>query len=220
MSIYSTRQVYRLRASIVAISVLGITACGTANVQEAGTVSTESATSTQSVNLDSIADTKDPRNLTALSTHIFTGQVNALAGSESLNTTPETQFSVTVGTSLKGSVPKQVVVNQQGGTQKGIYISFNGDKPLTVGQWYLFSTRILERKNWYTTIPVDGSVPISAAEATNKLSAPLARLTAAIAANPQARIIDPQVPNTPTLTFPTPTPGEENPPPPSPRPTS
>jgi hypothetical protein len=205
--------------AVVAMAVGSVTACGGSEGDPpvvGGVPSVESVASTQVVYPDSVADTSDIRNLVALSTHIFSGQVLAVAGTEALSASPETQFNVLTGLTLKGEVAKDVVVNQQGGTAGGVYISFDGDTPLVAGQWYLFATRILESKKWFTLIPVHGDVKITEEQARNVSSQPLAAVAAAIKDNPGGHLAPPSTQTSPPLTFPIPTPGEHHPPPPSP----
>ena len=45
------------------------------------------------------------------------------------------------------------MVNQQGGFTDRVYYSVNGDSPLTVGKWYLFATRHLEKQKLNTSTP-------------------------------------------------------------------
>lgn len=152
----------------------------------------------------------------AISTHVFSGGVDGLAGSKALGADPETQFDVTTGLAVKGEVAQNVIVNQQGGTRDGVYISVNGDIPLQEGQWYLFATRSSRSEGWFTVIPVNGDVKITEQQALDPSSKPLASVTEALHSNPQGRLIVPPTSSSPTLTFPIPTPGEEYPPPPSP----
>ncbi len=170
-------------------------------------------TATSTVPASSVTDTSDLANMMAISTHVFTGRVEAPAGTIALDAVPETQHRVRTGVSVKGSVPENVVVNQQGGITDRVYISVNGDTPLRVGQWYLFATRHLEAQNWYTLIPVDGRTPVSEQQAHDPSSPPLAAAAAAMRA--QARV-EPSESPSPSLTFPTPQPGDHHPPPPSP----
>jgi hypothetical protein len=117
---------------------------------------------------------------------------------------------------VKGTVGRTVVINQQGGTVAGVYMSLGGDVPPVPGQWYLFATRILESKGWFTVIPVVGDVPISEQDARDVSSPPIAALTEAMRANSEATISEPPPVTSPTLTFPLPKPGDYHPPPSSP----
>ncbi|MFI8774895.1 hypothetical protein ACIGKQ_22420 [Gordonia sp. NPDC062954] len=197
----------------VAVTALGVAGCGHTQVNQ-GIPPTESATATSTVEADSVTDTSELRNLMAISTHVFTGRVESGAGTRALGPIPETQYSVLTATSLKGEVAQSVTVNQQGGTQDGVYISVDGDHPLTVGQWYLFATRYLESEKWYTIVPVDGHTPITEQQARDTSSPPLAAALAAQRANPHNQLTSDDPPS-PSLTFPIPQPGDQNPPPPS-----
>lgn len=70
-------------ACAAAVSVAMLAGCGDSegDSQRPGGVATlDSATSTLVMPYDPVADTTDPRNLVAMATHIFTGQVAALSG--------------------------------------------------------------------------------------------------------------------------------------------
>lgn len=179
------------------------------------TAAVPEVTATSTVSASSVTDTSDLANLMAIATHVYTGRVEAPAGTTALDTIPETQYRVRTGISVKGSVPEEVAVNQQGGITDRVYISVNGDTPLTVGQWYLFATRHLEAQNWYTLIPVDGRTPVTEQQAHDPSSPPLAAAAAAMRTHPPTRV-EPSESPSPTLTFPTPQPGDHHPPPPSP----
>lgn len=213
MSTYSSRGGTLATATTIAVMVLS--GCGD-TITNGGTAPTESASSTANVDYDSVTDTSVLRNLMAISTHVFSGRVDGLAGSQALGADPETQYDVTTGLAVKGEVAQSVIVNQQGGTRDGVYISVNGDIPLQEGQWYLFATRSSRSKGWFTVIPVNGDVKITEQQALDPSSAPLASATEALENNPQGRLIVPPTSSSPTLTFPIPTPGGEYPPPPSP----
>lgn len=200
--------------SATAAFVLTVSGCGDSQVNE-GIPLTEKATTTAFAQADSVTDTTDLSNLMAISTHVFTGRVESGAGSKALGPVPESQYAILTATSLKGAVPQSITLNQQGGVLDGVYISVNGDTPLTVGQWYLFATRYLPDENWYTVIPVDGHKPITEQQARDRTSPPLAAATAALRSNPQDRLA-PASPPSPPMTFPIPQPGDNNPPPPSP----
>lgn len=202
---------------LIAGPLVVLSACSTSNGQYPGDpITTESATATQTIPFDAVADVSDAGNLVALSTHIFTGRVDGVAGTQSLGATPETQYDVTTAVAIKGSVGRLVVVNQQSGTRDGVYLSVGVDEPFISGNWYLFATRVLETKNWFTVIPGAGTVTISADDARNTSSAPLARLITALRNNPHSSITQTPLPSTPTMTFPLPTPGEQHLPPSSP----
>ena len=206
-------------ACAAAVTVAILAGCGDSEGDSqwpGGVVTLDSATSTLVMPYDPVADTTDPRNLVAMATHIFTGQVVALSGTEALSAGPETQYDVTVGVVVKGTITRTAVINQQGGTVAGVYMSLGGDVPLVPGQWYLFATRILESKSWFTVIPVVGDVPISEQDARDVNSPPITVLTQAMRVNPEATIIEPPPATSATLTFPLPTPGDYHPPPPSP----
>ncbi|MGX7697716.1 hypothetical protein ACWPN4_22795 [Gordonia polyisoprenivorans] len=220
-----TRRRRASQASMIAACALlaaAVAGCGSDWEVDPATESVLSSTSvvpevtaTSTVSASSVTDTSDLANLMAISTHVFTGRVDAPAGTTALDAIPETQYRVRTGVSVKGSVPEEVVVNQQGGIADRVYYSVNGDTPLAVGQWYLFATRHLEAQNWYTFIPVDGRTPVTQQQAHDTGSPPLAAATAAMGTHPRARV-EPSESPSPSLTFPTPRPGDHHPPPPSP----
>ena len=213
------------RTVVIAVCVVlaaGVAGCGSDWDVDPATESVLSSTAvvpevtaTSTVSASSVTDTSDLANLMAIATHVFTGRVDAPAGTTALDAIPETQYRVRTGVSVKGPVPGEVVVNQQGGITDGVYVSVNGDTPLAVGQWYLFATRYLEAQNWYTLIPVDGRTQVTEQQAYDPGSPPLAAAAAAMRAGPQARV-EPSGSQSPSLTFPTPRPGDHHPPPPSP----
>lgn len=217
----STRRT--VAAATCAVIATAVAGCGSDWEVDPATESVLSSTSvvpevtaTSTVSASSVTDTSDLANLIGISTHVFTGRVDAPAGTAALDAIPETQYRVRTGVSIKGSVPKSVVVNQQGGITDRVYYSVNGDTPLTVGQWYLFATRYLKAQNWYTLIPVDGRTPVTEQQAHDPGSPPLAAAAASLRARrPQARV-EPSESTSPSLTFPTPQPGDHHPPPPSP----
>lgn len=211
-------------AVIAACAVLaaGVAGCGSDWEVDPATESVLSSTAvvpevtaTSTVSASSVTDTSDLASLMAIATHVFTGRVDAPAGTIAFDAIPETQYRVRTGVSVKGSVPQSVVVNQQGGITDRVYYSVNGDTPLTVGQWYLFATRYLEAQNWYTLIPVDGRTPVTEQQAHDPGSPPLAAAATAMRAGPQARV-EPSGSPSSSLTLPTPRPGDHHPPPPSP----
>ncbi|MCP2195999.1 hypothetical protein [Williamsia deligens] len=178
---------------------------------------TGSASTTRVVDVSSVADTSILTNLVAISTNIFSGRVESALGAKALGALPETQFRVTAAVSLKGTVPSSLTLNQQGGITDGAYTSINGDRPLRIGQWYLFYTRYLDSLNWYTVVSEDGHPAITETEADDSESTPLSTTAAAVRSNPQNQFVVPSPNSTPTLTFPPPPPpGREYPPPSSP----
>ena len=207
-------------AACAVLATVGVVGCGSDWEVDPATESVLSSTAvlpevtaTSTVSASSVTDTSDLANLMAIATHVFTGRVDAPAGTTALDAIPETQYRVPTGVSVRGSVPGEVVVNQQGGITDRVYISVNGDTPLAVGQWYLFATRYLDAQNWYTLIPVNGRTPVTEQQAHDPSSPPLAAAAAAMRADSDGW---PASPDPPSLTFPTPRPGDHHPPPPSP----
>ena len=55
---------------------------------------------------------------------------------------------------VKGSLAGEVVVSQQGGLDEhGDPVEVDGDRPLEVGQTYLFASLTNEKAGWHTLIP-------------------------------------------------------------------
>ncbi|MGZ8178754.1 hypothetical protein ACXVUM_12575 [Williamsia sp. SKLECPSW1] len=199
-----------------AVAVAGATSCGQSPINR-GAPPTGTPTTTRIVEINQVVDTSDLVNLVAISTNIFSGRVDSATASRALNPPlPETQFAVTTAASVKGSAAPSVTLNQQGGVRDGVYFSVDGDRPLRIGQWYLFYTRYLASENWYTVVPVHGHVEVTESQARDRSSAPLAAAADALRASPRNLSAAPSpARSSPTLTFPPP-PGDEFPPPPTP----
>ncbi len=111
-----------------------------------------------------IADFHDKRTLVGASHHVFTGTVMKQVGTKQRGSLPETQFTVQVIENIKGTLPKIVTVNQQGGLfEKDGDVSLilvNGDSQLIPGESYLFATRYLAEENWHAVFPNFGDIKI------------------------------------------------------------
>ncbi len=107
------------------------------------------ARTTVTVPFDAVTDFSDLRRLAGAYDAVFVGEVTEQTGTKSLNSTPETQFRVTVVEPLKGQLDSTVTVNQQGGvsTTSDDLVLLGGDELLTVGDHYLFATRYLPSEN-------------------------------------------------------------------------
>ncbi|WP_067990909.1 hypothetical protein [Nocardia pseudobrasiliensis] len=112
-------------------------------------------------------DPGDQRQLAGWADAIFVGTVVEKSGTDTrMSTLPETQFRVTMIKALKGELPDSVTVNQQGGyvTGKGELVLVDNDPLISAGKSYLFATRFLPEKNWYTVAPRIGDVELTPAE--------------------------------------------------------
>ncbi len=94
---------------------------------------------------------------------VFIGHVNAAAGTKALGDVPETQFTVKVQATLKGTVGRSVIVNQEGGVdaRDGSTVLYEGDQLLRAGHTYVFATRFHKDENWHTVLPVWGSIDVT-----------------------------------------------------------
>jgi hypothetical protein len=106
-------------------------------------------------------DIYDDQELMDFASHVFVGRVVEKSGTESRGSA-EAQFRVEVLDVVKGELPAEVTVNQQGG-----YVPFfnqlelfDGDWPLLPGTTYLFSTRHSEQMGWYTLVPRVGNIDV------------------------------------------------------------
>ena len=209
MSSSTRRTVAAATRAVIATAVAG---CGSDWEVDPTTESVLSSTSvvpevtaTSTVSASSVTDTSDLANLIGISTHVFTGRVDAPAGTTALDAIPETQYRVRTGVSIKGSVPKSVVVNQQGGITDRVYYSVNGDTPLTVGA--VVPVRHPLPQGAELVHPHPGRRPHTGdgAAGHDPGSPPLAAAAASLRARrPQARVEPSESPS--PLTFPTPQP--------------
>lgn len=131
------------------------------------------------VHLDYPADFRDTRYLAGAVENVFVGRVVRQASAVALGRTPETQFSVVVEQTLKGSASGEVVVNQMGGydaVSKSTVLAA-GDALLVPGATYVFATRTHPNGSWQTLVNVFGDVRVTEA---NRLTV-VARFTEGIA---------------------------------------
>jgi hypothetical protein len=110
-----------------------------------------------------VTDFSDRRRLAGFADAVFIGRVDAVGGAKSLSTAPETQFSVKVQRTLKGTVKGSVVVNQEGGKdpRDGSTLLYEDDQLLQAGHTYVFAARFNKAENWYTVIPVWGNIDLT-----------------------------------------------------------
>lgn len=114
-------------------------------------------------------DLFDQKKLAGASDAIFVGSVIEQIGDESrLEALPETQFRVQVIQTLKGEVPGEVTVSQQGGLDRetGKTVLLEGDPIVLVGKSYIFSTGFDSSRGWYTATPMTGHVELSDSDAS------------------------------------------------------
>ncbi|MBY6681865.1 hypothetical protein HQ312_12455 [Rhodococcus sp. BP-316] len=114
-------------------------------------------------------DIYDQRRVVGAADSVFVGTVNQVIGTVNRTAMPETQFSVTVLSVIKGDLAGDVVVNQQGGydpvSDQAIYTE--GDTPLNIGQSYIFSTVLDTAISAENFIPIVGAVPVDTADVVN-----------------------------------------------------
>lgn len=114
-------------------------------------------------------DIYDERRVVGAADSVFVGTVNEIVGTVNRTAMPETQFSVTVLSVIKGDLAGNVVVNQQGGydpvRNQAIYTE--GDAPLNTGQSYIFSTVFDPAISAENFIPIVGAVPVDTADVAN-----------------------------------------------------
>lgn len=163
---YKTSHIARFVGGLSTIAVLiyliGITASQSLLFRD-GEKADSKFTSPESIkylHVQYAADFTDDRILIGASHNIFVGKVVKVVGSEGRRLGPETQFQVEVIENIKGDLRGAVIVNQLGGYKDNIlYAVESGDDEgsgsylLQPGSTYLFATRFLEEKNWYTLNP-------------------------------------------------------------------
>lgn len=151
-----------IRRSAAVLAVVGLTA-GAALALSAGT-NTPTAHTVSPVETElhahNAVDTSDDRRLVGFADNVFLGQVLARTGQTAELSVPETQFSVEVLDSVKGSLVGTVTVNQFGGSKDGRTVLMEGDELLQPGQTYLFATRTRSEKGWETVVATDGKIKV------------------------------------------------------------
>lgn len=98
-----------------------------------------------------ITDLSDPRILVGASHNIFIGKVLAQTG-ETIEGSPETQFSVNVIKNIKGNLRGTITVDQIGGYKGQVLYLMDSQPMLKPGSSYLFATRYNSGQNWNTLI--------------------------------------------------------------------
>jgi hypothetical protein len=108
-------------------------------------------------------DLSDDKRLVGFADSVFFGQVLEELGNNRDFGFPETQFQVKVLEVLKGSLEREVIVNQIGGNYKGTFTLADGDPLLEPGKNYLFVSRAAsgkDDKQWHTVPNGYGDIPI------------------------------------------------------------
>lgn len=109
-------------------------------------------------------DITDQKALAGWADAIFVGTVDQYLSTETPSSggTPESQYQVSVLETLKGDLPKTVVVNQVGGVaENGDIVVVDDDTKLEAGKTYLLSARIWAEKGWFTVASQVGAVEIT-----------------------------------------------------------
>ncbi|MCM6772009.1 hypothetical protein NDR87_03050 [Nocardia sp. CDC159] len=159
----NTQPIWKAAAAVLmsAAACTVLTACGpTPNTFDPGV-------QTRVVEPSWAFDPGDQRQLAGWADAVFVGTVMEKSGTDSrMPALPETQFRVKVVETLKGNPTESVTVNQQGGyvAGKGELVLVYNDQMISVGKSYLFATRYLAEKNWYTVAPRIGDVELTPAE--------------------------------------------------------
>ncbi|MDT3440126.1 MULTISPECIES: hypothetical protein [unclassified Pseudofrankia] len=107
-------------------------------------------------------DIDDEKQVTVFADNVFIGRVIGRVGSRTEDGL-EVQFKVKVLENIKGALPAEVTVNQQGGydpAEKRLVV-FAGDLPLSSGRTYIFSTRYSKDLGFHTLVPRSGDINVT-----------------------------------------------------------
>ena len=156
------------RRSAVALAVAAAAALA---VAAALTTTGGDDASPLTVHADKAVDTSDDRRLVGFADNVFVGRVVAKSGQTDELSMPETQFSVEVLDTVKGSLAGTVTVNQFGGVADGQTVLLEGDALLEPGETYLLATRTRADRGWETVVASDGKVKVKGAEHGRQLKA-------------------------------------------------
>lgn len=111
-----------------------------------------------------IGDFSTDERLAGFADFIFHGTVVSKKGTTDLDGIPETQWAVQVNKVYEGTLQpgSTTVVNQTGGydEETNSLTLMEGDLPLEPGESYVFSTRKMSDRSWYTMVPVYGAQPV------------------------------------------------------------
>ncbi|MDT0487520.1 MULTISPECIES: hypothetical protein [Streptomyces] len=111
-----------------------------------------------------IGDFSQDESLVGFADFVFHGTVVTKKGTTEIDGFPETQWAVKVNEVFEGTlqVGSTTVVNQTGGYDEDTnsLTLMEGDLPLEVGENYVFATRRMSDRAWYTMVPVYGARPV------------------------------------------------------------
>ncbi|MFF5963311.1 hypothetical protein ACFY64_06120 [Streptomyces collinus] len=111
-----------------------------------------------------IGDFSTDERLVGFADFVFHGTVVTKKGTTEIDGMPETQWAVKVNEVFEGTLQSgsTTVVNQTGGYDEdsNSLTLMEGDLPLQVGESYVFSTRKMSDRAWYTMVPVYGAQPV------------------------------------------------------------
>ncbi|OHV31774.1 MULTISPECIES: hypothetical protein [Pseudofrankia] len=107
-------------------------------------------------------DIDDEKQVTVFADNVFVGQVVERVGSRAVDGL-EVQFKVKVKENLKGTLPAEVTVNQEGGydPEQSRLVLFADDLPLSAGGTYIFSTRYNKELGFHTLVPRSGDINVT-----------------------------------------------------------
>jgi len=108
-------------------------------------------------------DLSKPEDLVGWSDHVFIGRVVSEGSPLDPDPMPQTLFRVEVLDSLKGSLPHEVFIDQQVGTdvETGELVGRQGDTLLSDGVLYLFATRTHANGSWETPAALFGNLRLN-----------------------------------------------------------
>ncbi|WP_371659985.1 hypothetical protein [Streptomyces sp. NBC_00280] len=111
-----------------------------------------------------IGDFSTDERLVGFADFVFHGTVVVRKGTTEIDGIPETQWAVKVNEVYEGTLQagSTTVVNQTGGYDEDTnsLMLMEGDLPLEVGESYVFSTRKMSDRAWYTMVPAYGAQPV------------------------------------------------------------
>ncbi|ONH31128.1 hypothetical protein [Pseudofrankia asymbiotica] len=107
-------------------------------------------------------DIDDEKQVTVFADNVFVGRVIGRVGSRTEDGL-EVQFRVRVLENIKGTLPAEVTVNQQGGYDpaENRLVVFADDLPLSSGRIYIFSTRYSTDLRFHTLVPRGGDINVT-----------------------------------------------------------
>ena len=168
----------RARTATVAVLAAGLAAALTYSVRPSAEA--RGLPTVRRVHASQITDLSDDRKLVGVAENVFFGQVVARLGQVTVESLPESQYSVLVTENIKGSLVGTVVVNQLGGydERNNEVILWDEDHLIEPGTTYLFVTRSHPVRGVHTLVSGFGDLPAHGASEEDALRA---RFTAAYA---------------------------------------